>query len=73
MNYKVVLVHEKSNCCTSTPIAGEIEKECNRWGSSGYVLVTAYRQQAASGQWAQFIQCPSQNEVGAVLIFAKRD
>jgi hypothetical protein len=68
MNYKVVLVHEKTNCCNSTPIAGEIEKECNRWGSSGYVLVTAYRQQAAAGQ-----RCNSQNEVGAVLIFAKRD
>jgi len=68
MNYKVVLVHEKTQCCNSTPIASEIETECNRWGSMGYVLVTAYRQQAASGQ-----QCNSQSEVGAVLIFAKRD
>ena len=59
MHYKVVLVHEQTNCCEKKPIAVEIEKECNHWGGQGYVLVTAYRQAA-------------QAATGAILIFARR-
>jgi len=67
MHYKVVLVHEQTSCCETKSIAMEIEKECNHWGGQGYVLVTAYRQTAAVGQ-----NCNQQNEVGAILIFARR-
>jgi hypothetical protein len=67
MHYRVILVSEKSSCCSGTSIAGEIEATCNQYANSGYVLVTAYRQTASTAQG-----CNSQAEVGAVLIFARR-
>jgi hypothetical protein len=66
MYYKVVLVHQKSSCCNTTPIAGEIEQTANRMASQGYVLVTAY-QQSASVQAG----CGTTAETGAILIFAR--
>jgi hypothetical protein len=66
MEYKVILVHQKSDCCNTTPIAGEIEQTANRMASQGYVLVTAY-QQAAAVQ-----SCGSAGAAtGAILVFAR--
>ena len=65
MQYKVVIVTEKSSCGGQSNIAVEIERETNRWSNSGYVLVTAYQQQVAV--------CCNQSAIGAVLIFAKHD
>jgi hypothetical protein len=67
MHYRVILVHEKSKCCSGGSISKEIEDTCNKYANSGYVLVTAYRQTASTAQG-----CNSQAEVGAVLIFARR-
>tara|TARA_B100000949_G_C13934780_1_gene306357 strand:- start:287 stop:496 length:210 start_codon:yes stop_codon:yes gene_type:complete len=67
MHYKVMLVHQKSSCCSTTPIAGEIESACNRMASAGYVLVTAYQQTAS----VQMGACNQQSETGAVLVFAR--
>ncbi|MDB4678707.1 hypothetical protein OAE79_00070 [Rhodopirellula sp.] len=65
MNYKVIVVSEKTECGGKTTGIGEaIERESNRWASQGYVLVTAYQQQVS--------QCGNNSAVGAVLIFAKR-
>ncbi len=66
MHYKVILVHQRSSCCSSTPIAGEIEQAANRMASQGYVLVSAY-QQSASVQAG----CGTAAETGAILIFAR--
>ena len=67
MQYKVLLVHQKTSCCSTTPIAGEIEAACNRMSSQGYILVTAY-QQTASVQMGLFNQG---GETGAILVFAR--
>ena len=65
MQYRVVTVSESTSCGgKQTGISEEIERECIRWASQGYVLVTAYRQQVA--------QCGNQSSVGAVLIFARK-
>ena len=67
MQYKVLLVHQKTSCCSTTPIAGEIETACNRMSSQGYILVTGY-QQTASVQMGLFNQGA---ETGAILVFAR--
>ncbi len=67
MQYKVLLVHQKTSCCSTTPIAGEIETACNRMSSQGYILVTGYQQTAS----VQYNYCNQGSETGAVLIFAR--
>lgn len=63
MQYQVVVVHEKSGCGGPSSIDTEIQRECNRWASQGFVLVTAYNQQ---------VSVCAGSAVGAVLIFAKQ-
>ena len=63
MQYKVILVHQRSQCCSTTPITGEIEQAANHMASQGYVLVTAYQQ-------ATNVGC-NQSATGAVLVFAR--
>jgi len=66
MQYKVLLVHQKTSCCSTTPIAGEIETACNRMSSQGYILVTAYQQTAS----VTIGLCNQGGETGAILVFA---
>ena len=68
MHYKVILVHQKTSCCSTTPIAGEIETSCNQMAARGYVLVTAYQQVATTKAC-----CGTQPEIGAVLVFARQN
>ncbi len=67
MQYKVLLVHQKTSCCSTTPIAGEIESACNRMTSQGFILVTAYQQTASVSMGS----CNQQAETGAILVFAR--
>lgn len=67
MQYKVLLVHQKTSCGSTTPIAGEIESACNRMTSQGFILVTAYQQAASAGIGS----CNQQSETGAILVFAR--
>jgi hypothetical protein len=64
MKYKTVLVAENSAICGGTVLTEAIQRSLDEHSAQGYVLVQAYQQVTKT--------CIRQQEVGAVLIFAKR-